>query len=229
MRPRAIVEFVVCLTGLLMALPVAAQTSATVSFSVPATYTATVPCADCPGIHESLTFLPGGLYIDRLVYEGRPSTFQSLGRWQRKSDLSQIEIHSGSSPADTYAIVDRNHIRKLAPEGSIIPAIYLPTFTRAATAALPSSSFSLSGEYNSKPGESSLTECRSGFALPVSPTGDAPALDHAYQAANLKPDSPLLVSVTGTIALRPGNKSALLIVTHFEHSWPGNSCASPVE
>ncbi|HUO36316.1 MAG TPA: copper resistance protein NlpE N-terminal domain-containing protein [Candidatus Acidoferrum sp.] len=206
-----------------------AQALARDSFKVPATFTATVPCADCPGIHESLTFLPGGLYIDRLVYEERPSTFQSLGRWQRKSDLPQIEIHSGSSPADTYAIVDRNHIRKLAPEGSNVPAIYLPTFTRTATAALPSASFSLSGEYNSKPGESSLTECRSGFALPVSPTGDAPALDHAYQAANLKPDSQLLVSVTGTIALRPGNKSALLIVNHFQHSWPGNSCASPVE
>lgn len=228
MYPRAFFAVAVYAFPLLFVHALAGHISSAASFSDPATYTATLPCADCPAIHESLTFLPDGLYIDRLVYEGRNTTFQALGTWKKISNRSQLSLRSGNSSSDTYSIVNSRYIRKLAPQGSNIPSIYLPAFARAASPGLPSAAFSLRGEYVSRPGRFQLTECQSQVALMVSPKGDATALDRVYAAAHLSPGSALLVSLIGKIALRPDGKSALLIVGRFERSWPGKSCSDHV-
>jgi copper homeostasis protein (lipoprotein) len=207
-----------------------AQTPPPTPFPIPSTFTATLPCADCPAIHESLTFLPGGIALDHLVYAERNVSSQSLARWTAYSDASRLSIHS-SGAAGRYSIIDANHIRKLAPVGSNTPDAYLPTFTRADKPAIPSEPLSIRGEYVHGKAASSITECDSHVTIAISPSGDNDGLDTAYNAANLKPMNPLMVKLTGKIVLERRHPdsapAAHFQVTHFDQSWTRHCTIPP--
>jgi len=213
----------------LVLFPAPALVAQTPSFPVPSTFTATLPCADCPAIHESLTILPGGIYFDRLVYEGRRSTFESLGRWSLSSGGSLLSLRASS--ASDYSILDPSHLRKLAPEGSHIPAMYLPTFTRSAFPAIPSVAFSIRGDYSSAPADSHFTDCASNISLPIAAAGDSAALERAYSAAQLKSGATLFVTLSVRIVLEkdPSGRasSAALEVVRVAAASPTDTCSSP--
>ncbi|HTV60320.1 MAG TPA: copper resistance protein NlpE N-terminal domain-containing protein [Verrucomicrobiae bacterium] len=216
---------------LALSLPVPAliaQSPSAPPISVPATFSGTSPCADCPAIHESLTFFPGGLYLDRLVYEGRNTTAEFLGHWAFSDDGSLLTLLSGSA-AGSYVILDGDHIRKFPPAGSNIPASYLPTFTRAGTPTIPTPAFSIRGQYVSNGPDSTLTQCDTEISLPVSSEGDVATLNQAYSTANLKPPASLLVAVKGRIVLekKSGDSPTPAVeITHVDGSWR-SQCAMP--
>lgn len=199
-------------------------------FPIPSTFTATLPCADCPAIHESLTFLPGGLYLDHLVYEERPATFDSLGNWEISADRSQLVLKSGSA-ASTYAIVDGIHIRKLAPAGSNISAAYLPTFARSPSPSVPTPTLHLRGDYISRPDGSTFVECDSHFALiplmgPVVPL----ALEKAFNSARVEAGKGLFIHLIGKLVIRkssePPQPATFLEIDHFNLGAPHESCST---
>jgi len=205
-----------------------AQTPPTTEpFPVPSTFTATLPCADCPAIHESLTLLPNRNYLDVYEYQDRNTSSYALGRWYPIADNTRIILFSGNPP-NNYEILDRNHIRKLAPAGSNIPDQYLPTLSRSKTVAIPSGSFTIRGEYVYDPakGTSRITVCPYRAMLPVSSGGDFASLLNAYGSAHIKNGSPLLISFSGKLAIKPSNQEPFLVVDHFESAWPGKTCIS---
>lgn len=199
-------------------------------FPIPSTFTAILPCADCTAIHESLTFFPGGLYLDHLVYEERPNTFGSLGNWETSADNSHLILKSGSA-ASTYSIIDATHIRKLAPAGSDIPAAYLPTFTRSSSPSFPTPVLHLRGNYVSRHDGSTFTECDSQIALvplmgPVVPL----ALEKAYNSAHLEAGKGLFIHITGKLVIRkisdPPQPATFLEIDHFDLGAPNESCST---
>lgn len=221
LRVSRILTFAI-LFALLVSTPgLIAQSPSAPPISVPSTFSGTTPCADCPAIHESLTFFPGGLYLDRLVYVGRNTTAEFLGHWAFSDDASLLNLLSGTA-AGSYAILDADHIRKFPPAGSNIPTRYLPTFSRAGTPTIPTAAFPIHGQYVSNGADSTLTQCDTGISLPVSSEGEAAALNQAYSSANLKPPASLLVTVKGRIVLE--NKSGdaptpAVEITHLDGSW----------
>jgi copper homeostasis protein (lipoprotein) len=198
-------------------------------FPLPSTFTATLPCADCPAIHESLTFLPGGIYLDHLVYEDHPHAFDSLGHWETSDDGSQLTLTSGSA-ASAYSIIDATHIKKIAPAGSNIPAAYLPTFTITSSPSVPTATLHLRGDYISDPNGSTFTECDSQIAL-IPLKGPVPlALEKAYASAHLEPGKGLFAHITGRLVIRKSSASSrpitLLEIQHFDRATSSESCAT---
>ena len=50
---------------------------------VPATFAGVMPCADCPGVAQTLTLRADGLYRLRRTYLGKPDgPYSELGRWK---------------------------------------------------------------------------------------------------------------------------------------------------
>lgn len=212
--------------------PVAPPASS--SFHAPATYLGTLPCADCPAIHESLHFLPDGIYIDRLVYEERNTSFQSIGRWSINAEENQLTLRSGDAAPVIYAILGVRSLRKVPPKGSRVPAKYLPVLDLDFEPYFSSDPIAIRGEFLAGPHGPILTECQSGVDILVSHDSDATALNQAYSDAHLPPGSSLLVSLTAKFfcdktSFGPINYNWVtrLEVIHFEASYPGKSCALP--
>ncbi|MDP1792374.1 MAG: copper resistance protein NlpE [Methylibium sp.] len=68
-------------TGL-RAQPALAQPSPS-PLAVPATFAGVMPCADCPGVAQTLTLRADGLYRLRRTYLGKPDgPYSELGRWK---------------------------------------------------------------------------------------------------------------------------------------------------
>lgn len=228
MRARFTATFIL-LTAILALAALPQTPPPATSFPIPSTFTAILPCADCPSIHESLTFLPRGIALDRLVYQGRNVSSQSLARWAISSDATHLYIRS-SGAAGQYSIIDSGHIRKLSPPESKIPDEYLPAFTRADSAALPSEPLSIRGDYSFRESGSSILECDSGLVIPISQSGDNAALIRAFKAANLKSMGSLMVKLTGRVILEKDNSGsepvARFQVTRFDQSWSSH-CGYP--
>ncbi len=90
----------------------------------PATFSGTIPCADCPGIKFSLTLRPDSLFYATDVYiEGKDpehSSFTWWGHWSFSEATRKITLFTGDHP-QFLKLVDSNRIRMLDGEGNEIP------------------------------------------------------------------------------------------------------------
>lgn len=89
----------------------------------------------------------------------------------------------------------------------------------------------LTGVISIQQGEAEFTPCHTRTRVPVSDLGDQPALVAAYQQWRSRPGEPLLVTLTGRIAVPPGagpqQQTPHLIVDRFDGIWPGETCGRP--
>ena len=51
--------------------------------SIGTTYKGRLPCADCPGIDTTLTLYINNTYSEKNIYEGRNSSYEEVGRWNK--------------------------------------------------------------------------------------------------------------------------------------------------
>jgi len=70
--------------------------AAGVSFALPSTFAGVVPCADCPGVAQTLTLRADGLYRLRRTYLGkRDAPFAEQGRWTADERGKRLTLRSG--------------------------------------------------------------------------------------------------------------------------------------
>lgn len=85
-----------------------------VNLKVEAVYSGTIPCADCPGIDETITFYSDKTYTDLNVYQERNVNYTGKGTWSLNKDIYQL-INSESSQSSYYQI-QGNKIVPLDPD-----------------------------------------------------------------------------------------------------------------
>lgn len=82
------------------------------------TYTGVIPCADCPGIEETLTLNPDNTFNLKRIYQERsPEPFVATGHWIIEGSKLILTEKSGKQ---FYEIVGRHTLRHLDQSGNPI-------------------------------------------------------------------------------------------------------------
>ena len=89
----------------------------------------------------------------------------------------------------------------------------------------------MSGMYSYMADAALFTDCEAGLSYPVAAEGDAAVLERAYLGLQTGAGEPLLVSLQGYVAPRPGAEGGTvdaLVVTSFETVFMGQACVGEV-
>ena len=84
------------------------------------TFTGALPCADCPGIDETLALAADGTFTLTNVYRERPDgTFTERGSWSIDADAKRLHLDPGSKAGRDrlFAIDDNDTLVALGPDG----------------------------------------------------------------------------------------------------------------
>jgi copper homeostasis protein (lipoprotein) len=89
---------------------------------VAGTYSGTLPCADCPGIDETLVLSTDGGFVLTDTYRERPGSANVvLGSWTLEADGKRIRLDPGSKDAsDRFYGIDGDGLQALDGEGKPI-------------------------------------------------------------------------------------------------------------
>ena len=217
------------LAAALAAAPAAAeeaQQRGAHGLSLPASFTGTLPCADCPGILHQLDLWPSGGFALRQEYIDRDRVVQSLGRWH--VDPARSALVLGGADTRDWQILGNGALRMMDGEGqpieSDLPYGLTPGPLAPFDLALP-----MTGEFVYFADSALFTECRTVQRFPVRMEADYLALERAYLAAELAPQAPLLARLDGRIAMAEqmeGPPRRSLTVERLHHVTPGGACAT---
>lgn len=125
--------------------------------------------------------------------------------------------------------IDGSHaLRKLDLEGKEIASVLNYTLTRDTDFTQIEPRQILRGMYRYYADAGIFTECLSGQRWPVAQTADNLALERAYQQARSQPGVELMVSLEGSVEMRPGMEGDRLQLTlvpqRFIGVSPGETC-----
>jgi copper homeostasis protein (lipoprotein) len=84
---------------------------------LPATYTGTWPCADCPGILYQLNLFPDHTFASRMTYQERSTHADEHGTWEIADDGRTLVLHAQHGSREEYAVPDSETLRKLDVNG----------------------------------------------------------------------------------------------------------------
>lgn len=194
----------------------------------PASYSGTLPCADCPGIDYRLNLFADKSYYLQMHYQdsGENSTFYQLGQWQQNSD--QLRLLSDDPQQTAFQIEKDGNIRLMDQEYVLInsPLNYELQRDNDFYAVYPNMQFH--GMYNYMADSGVFTECLTGQRWVVAQEADNAALELLYLEYIEAPNQPILIEATGYLESRANSDTGILqptlIVTKADDIWPGETC-----
>lgn len=201
---------------------------------LPATFTGTLPCADCDGIAYHLDLWPDQGYHLRRVWLGRGSGEGSdtrrdeVGRWHADAGRDTLVLPGPSGAPERWQVRGPETLRLLDTEGNPILSDLPYDLAGGALAETDIEDVFLSGMMVYMADAALFTECATGRRYPVVQEGDYLALERAYIAAAAGPGAPLHVHVTGGLVMRPameGPDRRSLEVTQLHRTLPGTECS----
>lgn len=200
--------------------------------SLPATFSGTLPCADCPGIDMQLNLLENGVFFLRQSYQDRGGPFDDLGRYLLSSHGDQISLHGGREAPLRFALSAPDKLTLLDRDGGAIDSELNYSLTRQPSPQPLEPRGLLGGKYRYMADAGRFRECRTGLDLPVATEGDNAALESAYLEARETPGEALLVSLEGRIMKRMPMEGPdpvwTLVPERFVGVSPGQDCPEPV-
>lgn len=168
-----------------------------------ATFSGTLPCADCPGIDYQLNLFADGVFFLRETYLGRDDgTYYDIGRYLVPSSGDQVLLYGGREAPMRFAIVTPDSLRLLGPDGSHIDSELPYTLTRQPTWLPLEPRLLMTGMYRYLADAGRFKECLTGLDLPVASESDNRALQEAYLEAQQRPGEPIRAGMHGQIARR---------------------------
>ena len=198
---------------------------------LPASFSGTLPCADCAGIEYLINLLQDGAYMQRTTYlrDGRDETSYEIGAWSLSNDHHTLVLNRGES-STYWSIQSATTLRKLDREGGEIVSRLPYELTRSATLRTMEPRLRLRGFYQNMTHEARFSDCLSGLQWPVSQQGAYRDLERAYaaQKKKTKASSDLLVSLDARITAVPaeaGGGEPTLVVERFLGASPSQICA----
>ncbi len=195
--------------------------------ALPATFSGVTPCADCPGIEETLTLRGDGLFLLRRIYQDKSANpFIEHGRCAREGNKLVLTNASG---VQYYEKISDDTLRKLDTSGNPIDTTANIDLNRAAQVNLISDSHEWRGEFRYMADAATFTDCESGVRWPVAMNGDYLAAERAYLKARNVPGAPLVVDFQGKLEQRPGMEDKVVemaVIDKFGGTQPKASCAA---
>lgn len=169
----------------------------------PATFSGTLPCADCPGIDVQLDLLADGAYFLRETYQDRDNgSFDDIGRYLFSSHHDQISLHGGREAPRRFALSSKDTLTMLDQEGRAIDSELNYSLTRQPEFQPISPRGQMTGMYRHMVGAGRFRECHSGLEMPVATEADNRALEKAYLEARDTPGEEMRVHLEGRIDQR---------------------------
>ena len=212
------------------AAPAAQAAATSLGFDLPATFVGLVPCADCPGIAQTLTLRADGLYRLRRTYLSKPEgPFSELGRWTEEAGGKVLRLRSGSQ-ATLFAVRDDASLRLLDRLGQPIRSTANLDLRRSAAVDPIRESLRWRGEFLYLADAATFTDCASGLRWPVAMAEGYLAVERDYVHSRSAPGAPLLVVLDGRLEWRPameGEPREHLVIERLAGSQPGATCDSP--
>lgn len=222
------------LGGCAAAPPVQAPAPAKVAPAVPASFTADLPCADCPGIRTTLNLREDGTFLLRQTYLDASTAgdrdFYDLGRWEFGPEDGVLTLRGGTEGPRRFEVRDADTLRQLDTAGQPIRSALNYELRRTAEPYPFTDTMPLRGLYSYMADAASIEECLTGKRFPVAAAGDNLRLERAYLAAQSAPGAPLLVTLDGHLEVRPGmeqdRNEEHVVVDRFGRTWPGQNCSN---
>lgn len=196
---------------------------------LPATFTGTLPCADCAGIAHRLDLFPEQGFHLRRDWIGRddPLTQTDRGRWHLDGATGALVLADVDGDPIRWQITGIESLRLLAQDGSPIVSDLPYELTTDGTLDPIPVAGAMTGTFIYFADAALFEDCRTGQRYPVAMEGDYLALERAYLDAATEPAAPVLVTVEGDIAMRPpmeGPDRPILRVNRFVALWPDDTC-----
>jgi copper homeostasis protein (lipoprotein) len=196
----------------------------------PVTYSGVLPwpCADCPGIHPTLTLFPDSTFRLRQVYQEPQAVFHHLGRWSVDEKDKRLVLRSGSGAPQLFQVEGTDSLRLVDTLGQPIGTEHNYWLVRSPQVDPVRDTMTLRGTYSCTADAGHFTECGSGLSFPVAQVGANADLERAYLGARTQPGGPLLVGFRGHFEEQPSMEGARsleqLVVDRFDRVWPGANC-----
>lgn len=197
---------------------------------LPASFTGTLPCADCAGIAHHLDLWEDGSFQLRRDWLGRtPDHVEgNLGRWSVDAATGAVVLHGTGRPPLRWQITGPDSLRALARNGSPIASDLPYGLVGDGTLVPVEVPLSMTGQFVYFADSAMFEHCESGHRMPVAMEGAYIELERAYLEAGLAPQAPLLAVIEGRIAPRPGMEGPVrrtVLVDRLIATRPGESCA----
>ncbi len=199
---------------------------------LPASFTGTLPCADCPGIDWQVDLLADGSFQLRQTWQDRgpDNSEDDIGRWAIGSDARSLILQGGREAPVILDVQDANTLRLMDQEGRPIASDLPYDLARSDVPPLEPR-LVMSGMYSYMADAGSFTECLTGRRLPVATVADNAALERAYLEARSEPGAAPLAIVEGRIARLPPMEGTSLVPQleplAFIRIEPGATCPPP--
>jgi copper homeostasis protein (lipoprotein) len=198
---------------------------------LPATFTGTLPCADCQGLMYELSLFPDDSFHLRTTHlgKGAPGSADEVGSWGLSSDRRVVVVKADDRPAEYFSIRDNTRLRKLDMNAQEIVSTQAHELRRSSSFSVMDVKGAWKGAYRQGPDGRWFTECASGQRWTVAEqSGAAAALDTAYRQAGRKAGEALVVSIQGHLEAARGVRSvdeARVVVAQVNPVSAGDTCA----
>lgn len=200
--------------------------------TLPASFTGTLPCADCEGIVYHLDLWPDQAFHLRRVWVNGPQgdmVQDDLGLWSAVPDKGAIRLWGLGDTPGQWRVVDGTTLRQLDMDGNQITSDLNYNLTSDGTLAETDlQDMFLGGTMTYMADAATFTECATGRRYPIAQEANYLALERAYLAQTAAPGAPLYVHVEGDLVMRPameGPDRRSLVVDRFIRTRPGITCA----
>ena len=200
---------------------------------LPASFTGTLPCADCAGIAYHLDLWPDQTYHMRQVYLGVPDWQDGdqggeLGLWYADPATDNIILYGASEAPLLWQVKAPDRLRKTDIQGNPIESeLNYDLTSDGHLTQTDLEGLFLLGEMTYMADTATFRECVTGRIYPISQEGDYRALEHAYLADADGPGEPLMVHVEGSLVMRSameGPDRRSLVVDRFIQTRPPTGC-----
>jgi len=197
---------------------------------LPASFEGDLPAADGPGIRYHLDLFPDLAFALRLTYLGRKddTRFDDIGNWVVSADGGTLTLRGGREAPVMFAIKDARTLRKLDLAGREIESRLNYDLTRREPFEPIEPRLLLRGMYRYMADAGMFQECLTGWRMPVAQEADNAKLEAEYSRTRREPGEALLVTLEGSIVIRPRMEGPgmqrTLVPERFINVWPGETC-----
>ncbi|MCA8882915.1 MAG: META domain-containing protein [Rhodobacteraceae bacterium] len=196
---------------------------------LPASFTGTLPCADCAGIAHHLDLWPNQIYHMRRVWEGRDPAFtrDEVGRWHADPARGALVLTGASEAPIFWQVMGPDRLRQMDLEGNPIDSDLPLDLISLGALQETDLSLPLQGLFLYLADAASFEICLTGERFPVSMEGDYLALERAYLAERSEPGVPMMAVLDGTLTVRPvmeGPPRRSVVVNRLDRLETVSSC-----
>lgn len=197
--------------------------------ALPATFTGTLPCADCPGIRYRLNLWPDGVFHLHREWLEREGFESDLGRWRKDPARDAILLYGTREMPLQFEVLGPRTLRQLDIMGRPVESRLPYELESDGALDFLELELRLRGVFTYLADAPRFEVCHTGRSYPVAMEGSYIELERAYLAADKPaPGAPLLAIVEGRITERPameGNREIpTVVIDRFLGLHPQQSC-----